>query len=165
MAAMNSKQPPVWMSTHPSHESRIADMEAHLPGALAIYEKSARAPVAALERVASRSQVASFAAGTASVKVTPGPPLRETRDDGRKAVRFEFSFDTDVHLLRIVIIGPGLKDVIETTSGVPAGRAKHVTLVRKDTSRPDFPAGDYTSTFEGSVGGRSFTASCIHRVP
>lgn len=166
MASLSPNQPPVWLSTHPSHESRIADMEAHLPGAMAIYEKSARAPVAALEKVVGRSQPASFAGGPASVKATAGPPGRETREDGRKALRFEFSFDSDVHLSRIVITGPaGLKDVIETTSGVPAGSAKHVTLVRRDTSKPDFPAGDYTSSFEGSAGGRPFTASCVHRVP
>ena len=50
-------------------------------------------------------------------------------------------------------------------SAEEAHHAKHVSLVRRDSSKPDFPSGDYTSTFEGSAGGRPFTVSCVHRVP
>jgi predicted Zn-dependent protease len=154
MAAMNTQQPPVWLSTHPSHESRIADMEAHLPGALALYEKSPHAPAATLEALSSRS--AGPATGAFAVKATAGDAIRETRNDGRRSLRFEFVLDHDVHLQRIEITGPGVRDVIETTAGVPAGHPKHATIVRRDPSKPDFPAGDYTTLFEGSTGGRPF---------
>ncbi len=162
MAAMNAKQPPAWLSTHPSHESRIADMESHLPGALVLYEKTAHAPVAKLETLTSRS--AAVAGPPVPVKATSGESRRETRDDGRHALRLEFSFDRDVHLRRIEITGPGVKDVIETASGVPANHPKHVTLVRRDTTKPDFPAGEYSTLFEGAVGGHPFTASCVHQL-
>lgn len=163
MAALTSHQPPVWLSTHPSHESRIADMEAHLPAALSVYGKSAHAPVSKLEKVAARS-LDPGALSALPVRVAAGTPGRERRDDGRHALRLEFSFDRDVHLRRIEITGPGVRDVVETTSGVPANHPKHLTLVRKDTTKPDFPSGEYTSTFEGSAGGRPFTASCAHHV-
>ena len=55
-------------------------------------------------------------------------------------------------------------NVIETASGVPARRLKHVTLVRRDPKRPDFPAGGYSTLFEGATGGHPLTASCVHSV-
>jgi predicted Zn-dependent protease len=39
-AATGGKQPPQWMSTHPSHETRIKDLESSLSWALPIYEKT-----------------------------------------------------------------------------------------------------------------------------
>jgi len=162
MSAMNPKQPPAWLSTHPSHESRIADMEKHLPGALALYERSPHAPVARLDALSSREPQPA-GAGFA-VRASAGPAARETRDDGRRSLRFEFTLDHDVHLQRIVISGPGVKDVIETTAGVAADHPKHVALVRKDASKPEFPPGEYTTLFEGSAGGRPFTTSCVHTV-
>ncbi|MBA3846649.1 MAG: M48 family metallopeptidase [Planctomycetes bacterium] len=38
-------QPPEFASTHPSHDTRIANLEAQMPRALAEYEKHARAPL------------------------------------------------------------------------------------------------------------------------
>ncbi len=45
--ASSGGQPPEFASTHPSHETRIAHLEALMPRALAEYEKHARAPVEA----------------------------------------------------------------------------------------------------------------------
>jgi predicted Zn-dependent protease len=167
MAALNSSQPPVWLSTHPSHESRIADMEARLPEAMALFEKSARAPAAKLERIADRSshQAASFAEGSVSVTAVAGAPLRESHEDGRRTLRLEFSFDRDVHLTRVEITGPGVRDVVETKAGVPANHPKHLTLVRRDAAKPDFPPGEYRTTFEGTAGGQPFKATCTHHSP
>ena len=39
MSANSSGQPPEWLSTHPSHERRIADLNAHMPEALQYYKK------------------------------------------------------------------------------------------------------------------------------
>ncbi len=46
-AASGGKAPPEFMSTHPSNESRIANLQAHLPEAIALYNQaraSGRAP-------------------------------------------------------------------------------------------------------------------------
>ncbi|NDH44542.1 MAG: M48 family peptidase, partial [Betaproteobacteria bacterium] len=42
MSAAPSSQgaPPQWLSTHPSHESRIADIRKALPKVLPLYERS-----------------------------------------------------------------------------------------------------------------------------
>jgi metalloendopeptidase OMA1, mitochondrial len=42
MAEMNSRQPMEFMSTHPSHERRIADLESHMDEAMALYERAPR---------------------------------------------------------------------------------------------------------------------------
>jgi predicted Zn-dependent protease len=39
MSANSSGQPPEWLSTHPSHETRIADLNRHMPEALGYYNK------------------------------------------------------------------------------------------------------------------------------
>jgi len=38
MAAQSEGQPPEFLSTHPSHSTRIEDIRGHMPEALAIYE-------------------------------------------------------------------------------------------------------------------------------
>jgi metalloendopeptidase OMA1, mitochondrial len=40
MAKMNSKQPMEFMSTHPSHEKRITDLESEMDQAMALYERA-----------------------------------------------------------------------------------------------------------------------------
>jgi predicted Zn-dependent protease len=40
MAAANKGAPPQWLSTHPSGEHRIAEMEQHLPQVLPLYERA-----------------------------------------------------------------------------------------------------------------------------
>jgi predicted Zn-dependent protease len=39
MSSNSSGQPPEWLSTHPSHETRIADLNRHMPEALGYYNK------------------------------------------------------------------------------------------------------------------------------
>jgi predicted Zn-dependent protease len=40
MAAAGGAQPPEFMSTHPSHATRIADLEARIPSALGLYQRA-----------------------------------------------------------------------------------------------------------------------------
>ncbi len=48
MAQSSEGQPPEFLSTHPSHETRIADLQKWMPEALAIYNRVPKAPVADL---------------------------------------------------------------------------------------------------------------------
>jgi predicted Zn-dependent protease len=43
MSAVSSGAPPQWLSTHPAGETRIADIEAHLPQVMPLYEKTLKA--------------------------------------------------------------------------------------------------------------------------
>lgn len=44
MSAAGGGQPPEFMSTHPSHETRIADLSANIPGAMNIYNQTKARP-------------------------------------------------------------------------------------------------------------------------
>ena len=43
MAANNGSAPPQWLSTHPSGNTRIADIEANLPKVMPLYERARKA--------------------------------------------------------------------------------------------------------------------------
>ncbi|HNP60831.1 MAG TPA: M48 family metallopeptidase [Nitrospirales bacterium] len=45
MAATSDGAPPEFLSTHPAHETRIADLTKWMPEAMGLYEKAAKAPV------------------------------------------------------------------------------------------------------------------------
>jgi metalloendopeptidase OMA1, mitochondrial len=48
MAAASDGAPPEFLSTHPAHETRIADLTKWMPEAMELYEKAPKAPVAIL---------------------------------------------------------------------------------------------------------------------
>ncbi|NKB81876.1 MAG: M48 family metalloprotease [Nitrospirales bacterium] len=51
MAAKSEGQPPEFMSTHPAHETRIADLQQWMAEALPIYTQAAKAPVSDLPTI------------------------------------------------------------------------------------------------------------------
>lgn len=51
MSASSDGAPPEFLSTHPSHETRIADLTSWMPEAMAIYEKVPKASVNGLPQV------------------------------------------------------------------------------------------------------------------
>ena len=46
MGAANKGAPPQWLSTHPSGDTRIADIEANLPKVMPLYERARQARAA-----------------------------------------------------------------------------------------------------------------------
>ena len=52
MAAASDGAPPEFLSTHPSHETRISDLTKWMPEAMELYEKAPKAPVANLPPIA-----------------------------------------------------------------------------------------------------------------
>jgi predicted Zn-dependent protease len=42
MSAANKNAPPQWLSTHPSGESRIREIEANLPKVLPLFQRATR---------------------------------------------------------------------------------------------------------------------------
>ena len=51
MEKLSKDQPPEWLSTHPSHGSRIADLQAAMPEALRDYDRTPHAPASDLPRI------------------------------------------------------------------------------------------------------------------
>ena len=174
MAAMGGGGTPEFLSTHPAHETRIQDLEARMPEALAIYEKSVRATVANLPGTSGRKgapkakEGAAFSAAgkpTAPVEIRSGASQRGRLDDGRAAVALEFAFSSDVYLHEIQATGPsGLSSRIAAKQGVPGGVKKTLALMRQDKGEPELPPGRYGLTFTGTSSGRAFTATSTHDV-
>jgi Zn-dependent protease with chaperone function len=166
MSSLSEKEPSEWLSTHPSNESRIQDMEARLPEALQLFEKTQPAPVAKLPPIG--QHVGKGPAGTpgssllpASAQVQAGPARSGTLPDGRKAVQVELYFDRDIFIKSVDISGPRMeKKSIEVNSGVAGGRKKLLTLPLDDAAE----AGSYTLTFHGSESGRPVTLTTQREV-
>lgn len=169
--------PPEFLSTHPSHETRIEDLERHMPEALALYEAAAKSPVAALPRIpgnraGARKEGSAAALAAEAPEALPGGwvrPLghrRGTTEEGRKAVAFEFAFDRDAYVHEVRIEGPGgAAAVLEARAGVPGGARRVVILQRPEAGGPDLPGGRYVLRFRGAASGRRFEAEAAYSVP
>jgi metalloendopeptidase OMA1, mitochondrial len=166
MSQMTGKQPPEWLSTHPSHETRIQDLEAQMTQALAIYENSTRATVAKLPPIQQREGKKSgqgLAAGlvpSEDVRVQVSPAKLETLQDRRNVVQFEVEFDRDVFIDKVDVHGPRIgKKSLSLKAGVPANQKKVLTLPQEYAVAPPLQPGDYLLTFHGTSSGRPFSAS------
>jgi metalloendopeptidase OMA1, mitochondrial len=166
MASLNAQQPPEWLSTHPSHESRIQDMEQRLPEAMAVYEKTQHSPVAKLPAIGERDGkgpggIPGSALVPGAAQVHAGPARAGTLADGRKALQFEVQFDRDLFIKSVEISGPRMaKKSVEINAGVQGGRKKLLTLPADDAAE----AGSYTLTFLGSESGRPVTLTTQHEL-
>jgi Zn-dependent protease with chaperone function len=168
MSQLGGKQPPEWLSTHPSHESRIADLESRMSEAVAVYEKSQPAAVAKLPPIEQRpgkkpadSTGSALAAGPgAPVHVQVGPAKLATLKDERKVVQFEVEFDRDVFVDSVEITGPKIgRKTVAVKSGVKGGVTKILTLPQEFAVSPKPEPGEYTLTFRGMSSGTPFNAS------
>jgi Zn-dependent protease with chaperone function len=162
MAQVNPRQPPEFLSTHPSHETRIRDLEERLPQALALYEAAPRAAVARLPAAGPEALARGpgrKAPGPAAVDVVACGARAGKDPQGRSALLFEFAFEEDVFLDRIEVQGPGGRvGRVEAGVGIPA-RARRQFAISGAEGRPP-PFGRYTVSFHGRSSGRPFTARC-----
>lgn len=173
MEAAGGDGPPEFLSTHPSHTTRIKDLEEGMGEALAIYHKAPKAPNAELPAVGKRKGApkkdgaAAFAPGngmSASVDLQQGPARRGRAEDGRAAVEFQFAFARAVYLRDIQVGGPAGQAVVEAHTGLAGGDRKAVTVLRPDKGAAEFPPGRYTLTFTGAVNGAGFRKSLAYDV-
>jgi Zn-dependent protease with chaperone function len=174
MAKMGGGGTPEFLSTHPSHETRIQDLEALMPEALAIYEKAPKAPTGVLPPIqkrpgASKQGVgAAFTPGngaSARADLQKGPARRGKLQDGRPAVEFQFSFGRSVFLRQIQVSGPAGKVVVDAKAGISAGDRKAVTVTRPNKGDAEFPPGRYTLSFTGAANGAGFQQDVAYDVP
>ena len=168
MSQMGGKQPPEWLSTHPSHESRIADLESRMSQAMAVYEKAQPTAVAKLPPIEQRAgkkpaegSAAALAAGAGTpVQVQVGPAKLVTLKDERKEVQFEVEFDHDVYVDSVEVVGPKIgRKTLQIKSGVQGGATKILTLPQEFAVSPKPGPGEYTLTFRGTSSGKPFSAS------
>jgi Zn-dependent protease with chaperone function len=170
MAQLAPGGQPEFLSTHPSHETRIRDLEERLPVALELYEKVARAPVSLLPRVGGRKGAGGrrgdgLTAAPGTITARTGTARRALLEDGRRAISFEVSFNCDLFLETIHVTGPKkLSLVIKVDQGVSANARRLFTLVRPDKIAPEFSPGRHPVTFEGTSSGKAFRVSTSYEV-
>ncbi|HYE97339.1 MAG TPA: M48 family metallopeptidase, partial [Planctomycetota bacterium] len=158
MAKAGGGQPPEFLSTHPSHETRIEDLQAKMDKALALYGRTDPAPVARLPeppRPSRRPDTATAAAlrlGPGDVQGEPlGVQVEPTAGGEGARVVFEFAFSHDLYVKSVQLTGPGVQSKeLPVNAGVP-GRASR--KLRADL--PGLRRGTYTLTFIGRSTGRS----------
>lgn len=158
MSELTGQQPPQWLSTHPSHETRIRDLEERMAAALAVYEKSTRAPVAKLPAIsnrvpkkASEPAGAGLAAASDAVRVSVSPGRIETLQDGRRVARFEVTFSRDAFVRSVEVSSRNGRTVQELNTGVGGGDKKILTLPA-DLAQ----TGELSLIFHGTASGRTF---------
>ncbi len=168
MAALGGGGTPEFLSTHPSDETRIRDLEARMPEALAFYERSARAPTSALPAIPGNRKGAGGKGGAALVAAAGSVSARGTghrrarQRDGTPELQLGFQFSRDVYVERVDVTGPGLVTGFDAKAGVPGGSRRVIALSR---TTGDFPAGQYTVVFGGAASGERFTATVLYTVP
>ncbi len=176
MEKISPNSTPEFLSTHPSHGSRIEELEKQVPAVMAKHGTAAKAPVAKLPAISGLRSGAGAATGDA-LAAGPAPPAegvtiqpsgcqRGALQDGRKAVFFAFTPNRDVYVASVKVEAPGgASCTFEPKEGTHAGAARTVFVNRSAAAEPDFEAGRYTVRFSGRSSGRSFEAVCHYDVP
>ena len=139
-----------------------------MPEALALYERSERAPVARLPKVGGRKGKGKGGKATASLSAVPGSVSVKSKgyrrlelEGGLKAVAFDVAFSRDVYVDKIRVQGPdGVDQTVDAGNGVARATPRKLYLHRTKAGGPDFAPGRYGLTFAGSASGRSFAVSC-----
>ena len=166
MAQAGGEQPPEFLSTHPSHGTRIEDLQSNMDKALAVYRQGSPAPVAKLPEPPRATKDAGATAS--ALRLAPGSVMGEALGfeveptaggEGARAV-FEFAFSQDVFVRTVRLSGPGLESKeFRVDAGVPGRVARRI---RADL--PALRAGEYVLTFAGQSSGRPFRIPVAYEV-
>lgn len=155
MQEMHGGGPPEFLSTHPSHETRIANMESWMPQMLAIYERVPKAPSRPLVMRGAVPQPSGRAPPFSAAGVRP-----YLTDEGRPALQFAFAAGRDAYIEKITVTGPGgLRVPIQAKATILADQKKVVNIWRGNPGDPPLPRGRYTVALVGRASGRPFHSS------
>lgn len=153
---------PEFLSTHPSHETRIANLEARMPGALKIFENAERAPSAPLPALGRPVR----AAPAAAVEFRAGPARRDRKQNGAHGLLFHFTPAEHLYLKRAHIGGPfGIEVSIDAGVTLAARQERFAGIFRPNPADPPLPGGRYALALEGLASGRPFRHSIVFHVP
>jgi hypothetical protein len=154
---------PEFLSTHPSHETRIANMEKWMPEALKVYEASpTKRPARKLPGIGGPK---SHRVHAAAPRGRAGAYQRGTTNDGCQAIQFSFQFPEDVWLEKINVDVPGIGTVpIEANISVKRNLEKYFYIQRTDRNSDPLPPGQYRARFVGTRSGRPFQTDLSYSV-
>lgn len=149
MKVMSGSSTPEFLSTHPSHETRIENLTALIPQAMSHYEKSRKQPSAKLPALGRRPGPPP---ARATVPAKAGRAFRTSLEDGTPAAQFEFVVLEDCYLEVIELDSPTGSLSIKAGTAISGNQAKLFTVT---ASRPP-PKGIYKATLRGKRTGRPF---------
>ncbi|MBI2900623.1 MAG: M48 family metallopeptidase [Planctomycetes bacterium] len=142
---------PEFLSTHPSHGTRIENMKKWMPKALEYYEAAEKVPGGPLPGAGAARRVAA-PAEYRTVGVENRGCKRVDRE-GKPAAAFEFALRRPAFIHDVLVEGP-VGTTIECKQPLQAGAARVVTIWMQSGNAP--PGGTYRITFRGSVNGSEF---------
>ncbi|NUN47474.1 MAG: M48 family metallopeptidase [Candidatus Brocadiae bacterium] len=168
MGELGGGGPPEFLSTHPSHETRIENMESWMPRAMGLYEGAEQQASAPLPKPGGARLIAG-GAQRGHVAVTGS--RRETIEDGegmnklsREVLVLTFRAGRAIYVKSAEVDGPGDSDArVEGKTGIPGGKERQIRLLGKDAAA-GAPAGTYRVKLTGAVDGRAWTEELIFEV-
>lgn len=154
-----------FLSTHPGHDTRIANMRAWMPDAMALYEASPKRTIALLPRPSEARAVASSGGGGG----VPGFSARGCAHDniqGKAAVSFEFAMSRAAYLKEVHVSGPGgIVTTLPIGAPLEANAPRRVNIWRASPADPPLPPGRWTLTFRGNSSGEPFSKTVRYSLP
>ncbi|MBI2933496.1 MAG: M48 family metallopeptidase [Planctomycetes bacterium] len=140
---------PEFLSTHPSHGTRIQNMQTWMPKALQSFEQSERQPNQPLPAPGHARRVAPPPAPANCLA-----PVAVNRQvvDGIELAQFQLHTQCAVYVDRVDVQGPDAATTVEAGSGIPGNEERFVMIRR--TNGGGVPRGRYTLRFKGAVDGR-----------
>ncbi len=149
---------PEFLSTHPSHETRIENMKQWMPKALEHYEKARKADAKALPTAGTPMRTPP-PAKTVSVGVMNRGYEREQCENGKPALAFSFVIQKAAYVREAVLRGPaGARFRYERM--IEAGALKRVQIEQDESVAP----GTYRLTIRGHVDANPFEETTEYRV-
>jgi Zn-dependent protease with chaperone function len=146
---------PEFLSTHPSHETRISNLEGWMPDALAAFERAPRQSSSALP---APGRARGGIAGAALTGGLTAQGVRAVTRDGRTVLMLEFSTARALYIEKARVIGPAAVDVtVDSGAGVPANERRQIAL---ETA----PAGTYKVIVEGKANGRPWSQTLKYEI-
>jgi hypothetical protein len=146
-----------FLSTHPTHGTRIENMKKWMPKAMMYYEQARERVEARALPGASGARRVESPTGAAAAGIRTGRCAHGTINDSPGA-SFEFDLRRSAFIRDISVRGPGgLSTTIECKQPLKAGDVRAVNLWRQDPNDPALPSGTYRMTFRGKVAGEEFS--------
>lgn len=164
MESMGGGGTPEFLSTHPSHGTRIENMQKWMPRAQQHFRDAPKQQTAALPapghaRIAAwpteHGHAAASQAGYAEVEEGEGKEKRK-----RHVGVLEFRVDRSLYVEEAAVDGPGgYRQKVEGKTGVPGGDTRQIALEGKG-GKPA-PAGKYRVLLTGKIDGRPWEQEVV----
>ncbi|MHC4607255.1 MAG: M48 family metallopeptidase [Planctomycetota bacterium] len=157
-----------YLSTHPDHGTRIADMKRWMPQAMQYYRRAGKQPGNILPIPTDAEEHDPPPVPEVSIEpfaAQRGPVLEKEKKTQAPYIALEFQLSRAVYVDTVEISGPeGVTTSFEAKAGVAGGVPRAVTIRQQNPTDPPLPAGAYRVVFTGEVNGLPWTGEAAYEV-